>query len=52
MDAMDSGQHLSREEMKKLRFVCTANVCRSPMAAALFNAFFPLLRTTGGRLHA
>lgn len=24
--------------MKKLLFVCTANVCRSPIAAALFNA--------------
>lgn len=24
--------------MKKVLFVCTANVCRSPMAAAIFNA--------------
>ena len=24
--------------MKKVLFVCTANICRSPMAAALFNA--------------
>jgi protein-tyrosine-phosphatase len=27
--------------MKKILFVCTANICRSPMAAALFNAFAP-----------
>ena len=24
--------------MKKILFVCTANICRSPMAAAMFNA--------------
>ena len=26
------------EDTKKVLFVCTANVCRSPMAAAIFNA--------------
>ena len=26
------------EPVKKVLFVCTANVCRSPMAAAIFNA--------------
>ena len=26
------------EPIKKVLFVCTANVCRSPMAAAIFNA--------------
>ena len=27
-----------RERVKKILFVCTANVCRSPMAQAIFNA--------------
>jgi protein-tyrosine phosphatase len=26
------------ERVKKILFVCTANICRSPMAAAMFNA--------------
>jgi len=30
--------HVARELMKKILFVCTANICRSPMAQAIFDA--------------
>jgi protein-tyrosine phosphatase len=34
----DAEPQEARERVKKVLFVCTANVCRSPMAAAMFNA--------------